>query len=282
MEYLLLQTKEYVKELMVNRFKSVIPSLETMDSFPFLANNFIDKGTLLWLWMLPDGRVIYFSNNKKFGILVKCPDNIEAISSDFSTKSFKIYDAVYWRKVYDETKDDGKSFNTCRGEGLVVQFLYQDYAELLAMQYVEALDCEKRETSANKQTFSKRQLLANREKQPFKLRVDGFLLSEDYEKVADFIKKHEDTTTPPKIEEYEKDPWINNIFETFRPAFFEPGYLGQQYNMSLGGFNEDYIRCWQSYVYKEMQKIFLAFNQRFQIFYHRKAINYLRIVHAAN
>lgn len=279
MEYLLLQTKEYVKELMVNRFKSVIPSLETMDSFPFLANNFIDKGTLLWLWMLPDGRVIYFSNNKKFGILVKCPDNIEAISSDFSTESFKIYDAVYWRKVYDETKDDGKSFNTRRGEGLVVQFLYQDYAELLAMQYVEALDCEKRETSANKQTvFSKRQLLANREKQPFKLRVDGFLLSEDYEKIADFIKKHEDTTTPPKIEEYEKDPWINNIFETFRTAFLAPGYLGerQQFNMSLDGVNEDYIRCWRSYVYKEMQKIFLEKGSRLSVLSNADASPYER------
>ena len=80
------------------------------------------------------------------------------------------------------------------------------------MQYVEALDCKKREKSTEKQTvFSKRQLLANCENKPFKLRIDGFLLSEDYEKVADFIKKHEGTTTPPKIEEYEKDPWIMRI-----------------------------------------------------------------------
>ena len=68
MENLLLQTKEYVKELMVYRFKSVIPSLEKTDNFPILVNDFMDKGILLWLWILPDGRVIYFSNNKKFGI----------------------------------------------------------------------------------------------------------------------------------------------------------------------------------------------------------------------
>lgn len=109
MENLLLQTKEYVKELMVYRFKSVIPSLEKTDNFPILVNDFMDKGILLWLWILPDGRAIYFSNNKKFGILIKCPDNIEVISSNFSTESFKIYDAVYWRRVYDKTKDDGKA-----------------------------------------------------------------------------------------------------------------------------------------------------------------------------
>lgn len=83
MENLLLQTKEYVKELMVYRFKSVIPSLEKTDNFPILVNDFMDKGILLWLWILPDGRAIYFSNNKKFGILIKCPDNIEVISSNF-------------------------------------------------------------------------------------------------------------------------------------------------------------------------------------------------------
>ena len=258
MENLLLQTKEYVKELMVYRFKSVIPSLEKTDNFPILVNDFMDKGILLWLWILPDGRAIYFSNNKKFGILIKCPDNIEVISSNFSTESFKIYDAVYWRRVYDKTKDDGKSFNTCQCEGFVVEFLYKDYAELLAMQYVEALDCKKREKSTEKQTvFSKRQLLANCENKPFKLRIDGFLLSEDYEKVADFIKKHEGTTTPPKIEEYEKDPWIKNIFDTFRTAFLAPGYLGHKFNMSLVGLNEDNIRHWQSFACKEMQEIFL-------------------------
>ena len=56
MENLLLQTKEYVKELMVYRFKSVIPSLEKTDNFPILVNDFMDKGILLWLWILPDGR----------------------------------------------------------------------------------------------------------------------------------------------------------------------------------------------------------------------------------
>lgn len=35
MENLLLQTKEYVKELMVYRFKSVIPSLEKRTIFLF-------------------------------------------------------------------------------------------------------------------------------------------------------------------------------------------------------------------------------------------------------
>ena len=44
MENLLLQTKEYVKELMVYRFKSVIPSLEKTDNFPILVNDFMDKG----------------------------------------------------------------------------------------------------------------------------------------------------------------------------------------------------------------------------------------------
>lgn len=67
MENLLLQTKEYVKELMVYSFKSVIPSLEKTDNFPILVNDFMDKGILLWLWILPDGRAIYFSNNKKCG-----------------------------------------------------------------------------------------------------------------------------------------------------------------------------------------------------------------------
>lgn len=47
MENLLLQTKEYVKELMVYRFKSVIPSLEKTDNFPILVNDFMDKGILL-------------------------------------------------------------------------------------------------------------------------------------------------------------------------------------------------------------------------------------------
>ena len=51
MENLLLQTKEYVKELMVYRFKSVIPSLEKTDNFPILVNDFMDKGILLWLWI---------------------------------------------------------------------------------------------------------------------------------------------------------------------------------------------------------------------------------------
>lgn len=83
------------------------------------------------------------------------------------------------------------------------------------------------------------------------------MLSEDYEKVADFIKKHEGTTTPPKIEEYEKDPWIKNIFDTFRTAFLAPGYLGHKFNMSLDGLNEDNIRHWQSFACKEMQEIFL-------------------------
>lgn len=35
MENLLLQTKEYVKELMVYRFKSVIPSLEKNGQFSY-------------------------------------------------------------------------------------------------------------------------------------------------------------------------------------------------------------------------------------------------------
>lgn len=64
MENLLLQTKEYVKELMVYRFKSVIPSLEKTDNFPILVNDFMDKGILLWLWILPDGRAI--NQQKRF------------------------------------------------------------------------------------------------------------------------------------------------------------------------------------------------------------------------
>lgn len=258
MENLLLQTKEYVKELMVNYFKSAIPSLEKVDNFPFLANNFMDNKKLLWLWLLPDGRAIYFSDNRNFGVLVKCPDKIEAISPDFAAEhspSCKIYDAIYYRKVYDKKKDDGKSYNTCPGEGLVVEFLYENYDELLALQYVEAMDCEKKGRYADQQTtFSNRMLWKNHENRPFQLRIDGFLLSEDYEKIVDFNKMHK-TTLTPDVEEYEKNPWSKKLFDTFKTTFFPLEYSFSQIDLA-DPFHFDFNRR-KGFIYRNMLNVFL-------------------------
>lgn len=86
----LLQTKELVRDLMIDAFQSAFPEIKELQSFPMLVDNIIlsqvenshyklDKD-FYWLWLLPHGGTIIFPEDNGFCYLHHHPEKFTVLN----------------------------------------------------------------------------------------------------------------------------------------------------------------------------------------------------------
>lgn len=268
----LLQTKEYVKELMMNRFKSVFPDLDTVENFPILVKNFIYENVgYLWLWLLPNGKAVYYSfdlRKTELGLLKQYPDSVTVLPEYTGNSDYDIYDAEYWRRVYDKTKDDGVSYTLQKEQGFVVEFFYNksafekgdEYQRLISIEDVESVNAIKRESCEDNQNiFKNRESQRRYENKPCRLKVEGFLFSADFDEYSSVFEKHKN--------EYQKNGKIK-LPVKIDMSFPSKILFNQFHNYSSEGDYSDYFR--------EFEKV-LALGDHLQVLYGTEVYHFPKI-----
>lgn len=64
----LLQTKEAIKNLMIEKFQSILPEIKHLANYPIIATNIKENPSppsLYWLWLLPSKSVITYGEDGK-------------------------------------------------------------------------------------------------------------------------------------------------------------------------------------------------------------------------
>ena len=192
----LLQTKEFVKELMIDAFKDAIPEVRELQTFPMIVRNiqipedkFSDDAedfgkvdSYHWLWLLPNGKAITFS--KSFGLcyLNRHPSKFEVLYDtsvkiwfDGYNNTSKVTSYIYQRPTQDDN-------SYAESEGVAVEFLFTDslvnvppYFEVLEANELVNISKQKQLLDSWKKT--KHNLIG------FEVPVflNGFILESDYE-----------------------------------------------------------------------------------------------------
>lgn len=199
----LLQTKEFVKELMIDAFKDAIPEVRELQTFPMIVRdiqlpedkfsddeeNFGKVDSYHWLWLLPNGKAIIFSKSYGLCYLNRHPSKFEVLYDtrikiwfDGYNNTSKVTSYIYQRPTQDEN-------SYAESEGVAVEFLFTD--SLVAVPpYFEALEANEL-VNISKQ----KQLLDSWKKTKHNLIgfevsvfLNGFILESDYEYYKNLVQ----------------------------------------------------------------------------------------------
>jgi len=125
----LLQTKELVKELMLEKFVHIIDG-EIPPTYPLLSKSIPELALCdyCWLWLLPNGLTIclYFSNTNlatlgyRFALLRERPKVIHIL--DTLTLKDRVVKTINYKRLEFDTTTNTKSLSSSR-YGTVIEFI---------------------------------------------------------------------------------------------------------------------------------------------------------------
>ena len=192
----LLQTKEFVKELMIDAFKNAIPEVRELQTFPMIVRDiqipedkfsddeedFGKVDSYHWLWLLPNGKAITFSKSYGLCYLNRHPSKFEVLYDtrikilfDGYNNTSKVTSYIYRRPTQNEN-------SYAESEGVAVEFLFTD--SLVAVPpYFEALEANELVTVSKQKQLLDSWKKTNNNLIGFEVPVflNGFILESDYE-----------------------------------------------------------------------------------------------------
>ena len=192
----LLQTKELIRDLMIDTFKSAHPEVKNLQSFPSLVNNIILseqessdnklREGYYWLWSLPSGGAIIYSRCKGFCYLQRQPVQVAflrdetqpAFSDDGCWNTYVIRSYAYRRS--NKFLDYAEPIVDFTGVAVEYQFT-NTFVQI--PEYFEVLDADVLEDVDEKKKFLDSWKNADMELEGFEIPVslNGFILESDYE-----------------------------------------------------------------------------------------------------
>ena len=197
----LLQTKELIRDLMIDAFKGAFPEVKDVSNFPIVVENFqiseggnsdgeedddyLENDSFCWLWLLPNGKAITFSQSAGFGYLARQPEKFQALYNTTQRatygdvlNTYVIGSYAYKRKTY--AAKYGYSTNDYEDVAVEYQFT-NSFAKI--PEYFEVLEADDLgEASKERQVFDFWKNVDN-ELEGFEIPVslNGFILESDYE-----------------------------------------------------------------------------------------------------
>lgn len=188
----LLQTKELIRDLMIDAFKYVLPEVKELQSFPMLVDNIILskkessdfelKGDFYWLWLLPSKGAIIYSRYNGFCYLYRQPEKFTFLH-DTTKRALEFNTYVvrsYAYKRPNKFLDCAEPIVDFTGVAVEYQFT-NTFAQI--PEYFEVLEAEVLEDVDEKKKFLDSWKNAGNELEGFEIPVslNGFILEADYE-----------------------------------------------------------------------------------------------------
>ena len=188
----LLQTKELIRDLMIDAFKYALPEVKNLQSFPMLVDNIIlsEKESsdvklteaYYWLWLLPSGCAIIYSRYNGFCYLHRQPEKFTFLH-DTTKNALEFNKYVVRSYAYKRPN----KFLDCAEPivdftGFAVEYQFTNaFAQI--PEYFEVLEADVLEDVDEKKKFLDSWKNAGNELEGFEIPVslNGFILESDYE-----------------------------------------------------------------------------------------------------
>lgn len=199
----LLQTKEFIKELMIDAFKDAIPDVREFQTFPMIVRDiqipkdkfsddvedFGRSDSYHWLWLLPNGKAITFSKSYGLCYLKRHPEKFEVLYDTSIKIWFDGYNNTSKVTSYGYKRQSQYESSYTKCEGVAVEFLFTE-SLVKVPPYFEVLEADELvDTSRQKQLLDSWKN-TNHNLIGFEVPVflNGFILESDYEYYKNLVQ----------------------------------------------------------------------------------------------
>lgn len=152
MQKRLLQTKEHIRELMLERIGDAIPGVKDLSTFPFVTYSIYkeDYPYFMWIWLIGNNQAITYSQIAGFTLIDECPKKLSPICGRYREDDLGnrivVDNYSYNRETYDAATD---RIITVPCQGIAVEYRFNerydlrfkpDYFRVMEAEYAKSVD----------------------------------------------------------------------------------------------------------------------------------------------